>query len=232
MTHVHFTIYDGAEADGEAFRAWLNGAPLDAFKALPGLQSLDLYVPAEPIGDPYLDDGAGPMATVMSGFASLAEAEAASASDGYRMAAVDRTGCPVAAEVSQEIMEMVFYPVEGEDAPSPLSAPISYVVRYHRPAEDEAAFVSHYVAQHPPLLGEFPGIRNVMCYLPVGWTDQCGLPAADYMLGNEVVFDTLEALSASIKSDVRHKLRDDFNTFPPFTGRNTHYPMRRTRLVG
>ena len=232
MTHVHFTIFDGAEADGDAFRDWLAGAPLDAIKSLPGLQSLDLYVPAEPIGDPYLDDGAGPMATLMAGFGSLAEAEAASATDAYRAAAVERAGCPVAAEVSQEIMEMAFYPVRGEREPAPLTAPISYVVRYHRPAEDEAGFVSHYVKHHPPILGEFPDIRNVMCYLPVDWTDQCGLPAAGYMLGNEVVFDTVAAISTAIKSDVRHKLRDDFNTFPPFTGRNTHYPMRRTRVVG
>ncbi len=232
MTHVHFTIFNGAESDGDAFRDWLGGAPLAAIKALPGLRFLDLYQPAEPIGDPYLDDGAGPMATLMAGFDSLADAEAASGAEAYRAVAVDRTGCPVAATASQEIMEMAFYPVAGESAPSPLTAPVSYVVRYHRPAENEAGFVAHYVQHHPPILGEFPDIRNVMCYLPVDWTDQCGLPAESYLLGNEVVFDSVQALSAAIKSDVRHKLRDDFNTFPPFTGRNTHYPMRRNRVVG
>jgi hypothetical protein len=232
MTFVHFTVFDCNDSDGDALRSWLKGAPLEGLKLMPGLRFLDLYEPAEPIGDPYLDDGAGPAATLMAGFDSVDAAQAATETVAFQAACVERAGCPVDSTAAQEIMEMAFYPVEGETEPAPLTAPISYVVRYHRPAEDEALFVSHYVKHHPPLLGEFPAIRNVMCYLPVAWEDRVGLPPCDYMLGNEVVFDSLQDLSAAIKSDVRHKLRDDFNTFPPFTGENTHFPMRRTRVMG
>lgn len=52
------------------------------------------------------------------------------------------------------------------------------------------------------------------------------------MLGNEVTFDTIEAFNAAMASEQRHALRADFARFPRFTGRNTHYPMERTRLVG
>jgi uncharacterized protein (TIGR02118 family) len=128
-------------------------------------------------------------------------------------------------------MEMQFFPVAGESEPAPLTAPVSYVVRYHRPAENEAGFIEHYVANHPPILGKFPNIRNVICYLPIGFDDPNGIESADYMLGNEVVFDSLEDLNAALQSPVRHELREDFKTFPSFAGANTHYAMIRNRLV-
>ena len=62
--------------------------------------------------------------------------------------------------------ERHFYPVGGATEPAPLTAPFSYVVRYHKPAEDEAAFIRNYVDTHPPTLGKLPGIRAVMCYFP------------------------------------------------------------------
>ena len=42
----------------------------------------------------------------------------------------------------------------------------------------------------------------------------------------------VEAFNAAMQSPVRQELRRHFGEFPPFTGRNTHYPMDRTRLVG
>ena len=59
-----------------------------------------------------------------------------------------------------------------------------------------------------------------------------GLPSADYMLGNEVVFDAIGAFNAAMASEVRRELRADFHRFPPFSGQNTHYPMDRKRLIG
>ena len=69
---------------------------------------------------------------------------------------------------------------------APLTAPFSYVVRYHKPAEDEAAFIRNYVDTHPPTLGKLPGIRSVMCYFPQDMAVPA-LAAADYMIGNECV---------------------------------------------
>ena len=62
--------------------------------------------------------------------------------------------------------ERHFYPVGRRDRARTATAPFSYVVRYHRPAEDEAAFIRNYVDTHPPTLGKLPGIRSVMCYFP------------------------------------------------------------------
>jgi uncharacterized protein (TIGR02118 family) len=104
------------------------------------------------------------------------------------------------------------------------------VVRYHRPADDEAEFVAHYLADHPPLLAKLPKIRSVLCYLPLDAAASRMLPAADIMIGNEVAFDSPEAFNAAMASPVRAELRAHFRTFPKFSGRNTHYPMMRRRL--
>jgi hypothetical protein len=55
---------------------------------------------------------------------------------------------------------------------------------------------------------------------------------AGYMLGNEVAFDDVAAFNRAMASPVRQELRAHFRPFPPFSGANTHYPMRRTRLIG
>jgi uncharacterized protein (TIGR02118 family) len=140
-------------------------------------------------------------------------------------------GGPAGLAFTGSSFERRFYPVGEETEPGPLRAHFSYVVRYHRPAQDEAAFITNYVATHPPTLARLPGIRSVMCYFPQPIVAQ-GLASADYMIGNEVAFDSVEDFNAAMQSPVRQELRRHFHEFPPFTGRNTHFPMWRTRVVG
>ena len=179
MTIVHLLTYTAAEADGAAFREWLSDAALPALALLPGVGSIDLYVPAGKVSDPYLDDGAGPVATVMTGYASVEAAEAAMADPGFIDAFEHRTECPVSADATHDLMEMRFFKVPNTPEPTHFTAPISYVVRYHRPAENEDEFIAHYLSHHPPILATFPNIRNVICYVPLPWTDSTGIPPAD-----------------------------------------------------
>jgi hypothetical protein len=92
------------------------------------------------------------------------------------------------------------------------------VVRYHRPAQDEAAFIANYIATHPATLARLPGIRNIMCYFPLDRPNPAGLAHAGYMLGNEVVFDDVAAFNRAMASPVRQELRAHFHAFPPFSG--------------
>lgn len=176
-----------------------------------------------------VDDGPGPHFMLMLEFSAAEALERAVGSSDFR-APVSQA--PAGLALTADAMERRFYPVAAESEAMPLSAPFSYSVRYHRPAEDEVRFVEFYLDNHPPLLGRLPGIRNVICYLPMSGAAVACLPRADYMLGNEVVFDTLEAFNAAMASEVRRELRADFKRFPPFSGQNTHYPMARRRLVG
>ena len=211
-------------------RGWYENGPALAWPSLPSLTAFDLYVPvAGHPKDPMVDDGLEPLLLMMLEFSSVAALEQAARSQNF---AAPFSTLPAGLILSADAMERRSYPVSGETAAAPLSAPFSYSVRYHRPAEDEAQFVDFYLTNHPPLLVRLPGVRNVICYLPLHGINPAGLPSADYMLGNEVVFDTIEAFNAAMASAQRRELRADFARFPCFTGPNTHYPMDRTRLVG
>jgi len=233
MTISYFLVFTGPADHGDAVRNWLKGAPAALFKAAPGIETLDLYTPERTAKDPYLHDGPGPLAMLQAGFRGVKQLEAFLTTPDFRATVVAPSPAPPDKVTAvHDAMEQRFYPVAGEATPGPLKAPISYVVRYQRPAEDEAAFIKHYVENHPQIQARFPGIRSIMCYVPIKWTDPTPITPASYLLGNEVVFDTVEALEVSLNSPVRHELREDFRRFPKFTGTNTHFAMRRTRLAG
>ena len=108
-------------------------------------------------------------------------------------------GLPQGVAITGTPFERRLYPIGDEAMTGPLTAPFSYVVRYHRPADDEAEFVSHYLADHPPLLAKLPEIRSVLCYLPLDTLATPALPTANIMIGNEVAFAP-EAFNAAMAS--------------------------------
>jgi hypothetical protein len=224
----------GAPERAADLETWLETGARDCYASLPGLACFDVYTPADgKARDPYNNDGAGPLMMLMLDFASR-DALAVAAASGAITAPAGALVPGIAA--SGAPLKRRFYPV-GEDAmPAPLRAPFSYVVRYHRPAEDEAAFVKNYLATHPATEAKLPAIRSIMCYVPVDGMraggPEGGLPSADYMIGNEVVFDDIGAFNAAMASPVRDELRAHYRAFPHFTGVNTHYPMIRKRLMG
>jgi uncharacterized protein (TIGR02118 family) len=208
--------------------AWANRAAT-CWTSLPALATLDLYAAVvDGAHDPFNNDGPGPLFIAVLGFSSRDALARAVTSPEF---ALSLGGRPAGLAWTGSSFERHDFPVGGSSAPAPLTAPFSYVVRYHRPAEDEAAFIRNYVATHPPTLGKLPGIRSVMCYFPQAIVAH-GVEPADYMIGNEVAFDSIAAFNAAMQSPVRQELRAHYHEFPRFTGLNTHFPMNRTRLVG
>lgn len=205
-----------------------SGAAADlrqGFAALPGLVWLDLYAPASgPAHDPYVQDGPPPAHLAMLAFGSVQTLAQAASTPAFAtgLAGLSATSCTA--------MRCLHSPIAGEASAAPLRARFSYVVRYHRPADDDAAFVRQYLNDHPPLIGRLPGVRNVVTYVPLPWRLAGGPPPADYLLGNEATFDDAGAFNAAMASPVRHELRAHYRTLPRFTGRNTHFAMKRTRL--
>ena len=225
---VYEVSCSGERSLEDAVRTWSDAIAIPAWTALPGLSAIDAYVMAtSSTHDPFVDDGAGPLLVAMLHFNAAEQM-----SHAIGVLALRMKDLPQGVAITGTPFERRLYPVGGEAMPRPLTAPFSYVVRYHRPADDEAEFVSHYLADHPPLLAKLPEIRSVLCYLPLDQTAAAILPPADYMVGNEVVFDSPEAFNAAMASPVRLELRAHFRSFPPFTGKNTHYPMMRRQLPG
>ena len=134
-------------------------------------------------------------------------------------------------DVTVDVFETVHYPLTDGRTPRNRQAPLSFVVRYYRPVADELAFADFYARNHPPLLAQFPGIRNVLCYLPVDINLPDGAVSSGAFLGNEVVFDDLASLKAALASDVLEALKADGRRFAPF-GHNTHHAMLRRDFHG
>jgi hypothetical protein len=213
----------------DAIRRWFEAGPAKIWRELPNLRAFDAYFPSTGHPeDPYVHDGPGPRVLCMLTFADEPALRAAVTTAAFMRGLAD---IPAGAAITADAMARKFYLNESGVAVQDLRAPFSYVVRYHRPAEDERAFVENYVATHPMLLCMLPDIRAVLCYFPIAWQDPNALPSADYMLGNEVTFDSVDHFNAAMASEVRHELRRHYRELPPFSGRNTHYPMHRTRLV-
>jgi len=226
MSFVYEIAFRTAPGVAEPSSRWFDADLVQALCSLANLAALDVYRPVDGTHDPYNKDEGPPL------LIAVAEFQTRNALDGAT-AALERTLSHMPAGISATItaMERCFYPVDGETAAGPLRAPFSYVVRYHRPAEDETAFVAHYVADHPRLEAGFPGIRSIMCYFPLAAPVSQRVPCADYMLGNEVVFDCVEDFNTAMQSPVRHEMRAHFHSFPKFSGAVTHFAMLRERLV-
>lgn len=228
MSFVYEITLHGAPAAAKSVNDWFARGPRDAWANLPGLVSLDTYLGSgHTTADPYNNDGHGPLMIVVAEFADRAALTTA----------VDRIvttigALPSGVTATGAAMERLYYPVGGGGKPAPLAAPLSYVVRYRRPADDEEAFRANYIATHPVTQADLPQIRAIMCYLPLDELDHPALPNANYLIGNEVVFDSIEHLNTAMQSPVREELRRHYREFPPFSGAVTHFPMNRVRHVG
>ncbi|MEJ2433651.1 MAG: hypothetical protein P8Y53_11000 [Pseudolabrys sp.] len=210
MSWTYEIALRGELETARALHEWLSAGARQALTRLPELVSLDLYTPAEgPAHDPHNRDAGGPLMMLMFDFASRdVLAKAVEAGDIVQACSTLPTGIAATGAA----FERRFYPAGDAQEPAPLQASFSYVVRYHRPADDEAAFIANYIATHPATQARLPGIRAIMCYLPlhdIAVQPEHGLTAPDYLIGNEVVFDDIDAFNLAMASPVRQELRHD-----------------------
>jgi hypothetical protein len=204
----------------------------DIVRATPKLKKALLFTPAH-AHDPYLRDQHPPLFAAQLYFADIAALEAALALEGHLQALTSRRDFPalLESEVTQQAMMVRSFPVpEPQFRTAPGDLACTYLVSYEGTAEDLHLWLSHYIAQHAPIMKRFPGIRELEIYTRLDWCGGLKWRRVDYMQRNKVVFDDAASLTAALNSPVRHEMRLDFSKFPPFTGGNTHYPMA-TRTV-
>ena len=209
----------------------MRSGPASALTTLPDVRSVELYVPTQPAEDPFLKDEDAPLLIVQMRFDDVAAAQAATATDefGRGLEALARLGIP-GWRILFGAMRGVLFPGGGESDPTTSAVPVPYLVHYRRPADDEQAFIDHYLAHHPPLLAELPAIRRLEIYAPVDMEPPPTLERDDVMLICDVSFDSVESLNAALASEVRVRLRADYDAFPPFDGPVSHHAMLRTQL--
>ncbi|MGI3171101.1 hypothetical protein ACRARG_18250 [Pseudooceanicola sp. C21-150M6] len=191
-----------------------------------GLTRASLYRPAT-ARDSLSDDGAPPVFGMQLYFEDLASLEAAvNPGPGTTLCDFVRAGgldSLAGTDAAQQAMYLRPFDVPEPRAPGPDAC--SYIVYYPGPAEDLTGWLDCYLRQHPPLMLQFPGLRELEILTRLDWIDAMPWPRVHFMQRNRVMFDSPEALTAALHSPVRIALRDDSASFPPIEGGNRHYPM-------
>jgi hypothetical protein len=188
-----------------------------------------VYTPARS-HDPYLDDGPPPPLVVQLKFATI---EALEATLRGGVSALAHLETLQGAEISEQAMLTRVFPIpDSGDVVNETAERCTYLVAYEGEAADMNAWLSHYIAHHPPIMARFPGIRAIEIYSRIDWCSATGWIRENAMQRNKVVFDSPDALTAALNSPVRHEMRADYAQFPPFTGRVTHFPIWTRRIIG
>jgi hypothetical protein len=194
---------------------------------VPGLTSGLIYTP-ETAQDLFNNDGDSPPLGLQLYFDELPALEAA-VSAGGALEALTAPGLlpsPDQVRITQQAMLVRRFPVDDPLLKTPAGAlPCSYVVHYPGPADDLNLWLAHYIAGHPPIMRKFPGIRGIEILSRIDWCGTLPFERVAHMQRNRVLFDSAAALTAALQSPVRHEMRADLHTFPPFQGGNAHYPM-------
>lgn len=229
MTIAVFISIWSMEMSPADLREYFLGTPLVYLKTVTAVQAVEIYTP-EPGDAAALDELPAPAIILQIDFDDADAASGMVGGEGFRSRFLERTLIgPGIEKIKLEITEAVHFPLPGIALPPPRTAPLSFVVRYYGPVRNATEFVDFYTKNHPPLLAQFGNIRNVLCYLPLGWRNAGELTDDSLILGNEVVFDDLTALKRALDSDVLPAVMEDSKQFQKF-GYNTHHAMRRTRV--
>ena len=203
-------------------------------RSTPKLQRGLVFTPQE-TSDPYLKDDPPPQLALELYFAEIADLEAVLAPAGHLQPLAAPNALPSLAKgaVTQQAMLARFFPVPDPRFQTPPGdLPCTYLVHYPGHAEDLNVWLAYYIEHHPRLMARFPGIREIEVCTRIDWCGFLPWPRVNHMQRNKVVFDNAAALTAALNSPVRHEMRKDFATFPPFAGRVTHYPMLTRRMPG
>jgi uncharacterized protein (TIGR02118 family) len=102
---------------------------------------------------------------------------------------------------------------------------VSYFVQYRGSPSNVHAFHAHYETRHAAILRQFPNIRALIVHRPAAWSDPFPVRRGETFLLAQMQFDSVSDLDAALRSPARRQARDDFNSFPPFSGEVTHEAM-------
>jgi hypothetical protein len=183
--------------------------------------------------DPYVKDKSSPPLMLQLYFNDLSDLEGAVSRNGHlgALTSHDEFSVLSSADVAQQAMVVRPFPVPEPAFQNMRGTPYcTYLVSYEGEAEDLNAWHNHYLDRHTKHMACFPGIRELEVYTRVDWVSSMPWARLNFMQRNKVAFDSPDALTQALHSPVRHEMRADYKTFPPFTGPNRHYAMA-TRVV-
>ncbi|SME99410.1 hypothetical protein SAMN02982989_0563 [Xaviernesmea oryzae] len=232
MRFAYFAFFENTDGSQLAVSEADVETVAEIVRLTPGLTSANFYTP-ETTDDMFNAKELPPVFGMQLYFNELTELEDAMAPAGHlqQLAASGVLSSIRGARATQQAMYVRPFPVgDGKLDVEKNGNPCSYVVHYTGPAEDLNVWMHHYVSHHPQVMRTFPGIRQIEVLSRIDWCGFLPWERINHMQRNRVMFDSPAALQMALQSPARIAMREDFKTFPPFEGGNSHYPME-TRII-
>ena len=198
---------------------------VDAVRISPDLQAAYVHTPPS-APHPRAGEDVAPALALELEFANVTDCERALRQDTGLGRIADAGFVPslAGASVSQQGMLRRHYAV-ADPASHTATSLYTYLVHYPGPAENEQAWLDHYMVKHAPLVANLPGVRAVTVDTPAVIVSGLPFRFSGALLRNKAVFDSAEALSVALSSPARDALRADVAAFPEFLGGSVHVPM-------
>ena len=194
--------------------------------------ALGLAYTPEHAHDPFLAAEQAPSLVLQLYFSRLRELEAAVGRDGRLLPIADRlAGACGGRALSWETVLTRRYGVPQPRSSDAMGPWCTYLVTYEGPAEDANAWLDHYLTQHPPLMCQLPGLRELEICSPLDAVAFLPGTRLRQLQRNKVAFDSPQALDAALSSPIREDMRRDFTSFPAYTGNVSHHAMRTSRVA-
>lgn len=224
MTLLSYYIDIGAPVGAKArLQDFFHERYLKTAQNIPGIIAIRAFMPSA--GEvPFFDDDGSPQLSVQLLLASP-EGLTASLANGSLADFCEISG--INATISHQLFELIEQDLPNTSKIAYGKAKQSFAVRYYSKdcVENEDKFRSAYLKGHPDALANFPAVRRIFCYVPVTWDDPTDIHHSSAIIGNEVVFDTIEALRTAFLSPAMSIAGKHSRTLPRFKGWNTHFPM-------
>lgn len=224
---AYMIFVDAADASGLTLSEKVAEGISEVIRTTPKMISANIYTPAS-AEDQFRAPEKSPLLGIQLYFNELADLEEVLRPESNlgQLAKMDVFSGGRRTVVTQQAMYVrhfaVDYPYTGTKIEK---KPCSYLVHYPGPAQDQNAWMWHYLKHHPQIMRTFPGIRSIEILTRVDWVSFLPWERANHMQRNRVMFDSQSALTEALHSPARTLMREDFEKFPPYEGGNYHYPM-------
>jgi hypothetical protein len=178
--------------------------------------------------DPYLENKGAPDLILQLYFNDISSAECALTESTPLVTWLTRLGSDCT--WTHQIMSVrSIMPRQAQERNGDVAS-ATYMVGYQTSAKEGKQWVDAYLQKHPQLMVKLPEVTEVEIYTCVDYFVSTGV-REEFIQRNKVVFPSPELLSASLVSETRKELRNDFLSLPKIPLHTPHYPMNTTEIV-
>lgn len=202
---------------------------VSVLRGMPGLVQLISHRAVSGVQDPAIRHAAGPAYAFQLYFDELLSLEQVLQPGSVLDRALASSEAPLRGQLRwcHQAMAVRRYGLPGpsSDAGTAPQQGCTYFVSYEGQADDDEAWLAHYLRHHPPIMKKLAGLRKLEVYSRIDYSSGLDIERSRALQRNIVMFDSERQLNDALDSPVRAELRADYDGFPAFTGASPHGAM-------